>query len=80
MVFDFISIAPDGPGFVSRQGLWIPSCEEAIQLAYENSVFLLWYTFVSEIMHESAPDVFLHQLSWKKWPYDLLLLYCVGAT
>jgi hypothetical protein len=35
--------------------------EEAIQLAYGTSVVLLRYPFVPEIMHEKAPEVFLHQ-------------------
>jgi hypothetical protein len=52
-VVDFKSLAPHRCGFESGQGLWILSCEEAIQLAYG--------TFVPEIMHGRAPEVFLHQ-------------------
>jgi hypothetical protein len=40
---------------------WILSCEEAIQLAYGTSVVLLGCTFVPEIMHRRAPEVFFHQ-------------------
>jgi hypothetical protein len=54
-------IAPHLCGFESRQGIWILSCEEAIQLAYGTSVVLLRYPFVPEIMHGRAHEVFLHQ-------------------
>jgi hypothetical protein len=63
-VLDFKQLAPHRCGFVSRQGLWILSCEEAIQLAYGTSVVLLRCPFVPEIMHGKAPEVFLHLLSW----------------
>jgi hypothetical protein len=43
------------------RGLWILSCEEAIQLAYRTSVVLLRCPFVPEIIHGRAPEVFLHQ-------------------
>jgi hypothetical protein len=57
----FITIFVHLCGFKSRQGLWILSCEEAIQLAYGTSVVLLRCPFVSEIIHGRAPEVFLHQ-------------------
>jgi hypothetical protein len=60
-VVDFKPLAPHRCGFESRQGLWILSCEEAIQLTYGTSVDLLGCPFVSEIMHGKAPEVFLHQ-------------------
>jgi hypothetical protein len=60
-VVDFKPLAPYRCGFESRQGLWILSCEEVIQLAYGTSVVLLKYPFVPEIMHRGAPEVFLHQ-------------------
>jgi hypothetical protein len=60
-VVDFKPLAPHRCGFESRQGLWILSCEEAIQLAYGTSVVLLRCLFVPEIMHGRAPEVFLHQ-------------------
>jgi hypothetical protein len=60
-VADLKPLAPHRCGFESRQGLWILSCEEAIQLAYGTSVFLLRSPFVPEIMHGRAPEVFLHQ-------------------
>ena len=41
--------------------LWILSCEEDIQPAYGTSVVLLKCPPVPEIMHEGAPEVFLHQ-------------------
>jgi hypothetical protein len=41
--------------------IWILSCEEAIQLAYEMSVVLLRCPIVPEIMHGRAPEVFLQQ-------------------
>jgi hypothetical protein len=50
-VVDFKPLAPHRCGFESRQGLWILSCEEAIQLAYGTSVVLLRCLFVPEIMH-----------------------------
>jgi hypothetical protein len=54
----------------SRQGLWILSCEETIQLAYGTSVVLLMCPFVPEIMHGRAHEVFLHQWSLNVaiWP------------
>jgi hypothetical protein len=60
-VVDFKPLAPHRCGFESRQGFWILSCEEAIQLAYGTSVVLLKCPFVPEIMHGRAPEVFLHQ-------------------
>jgi hypothetical protein len=48
-------------GLESRQGLWILSCEEAIQLAYGTLVVLLRCPFVSEIIHGRTSEVFLHQ-------------------
>jgi hypothetical protein len=60
-VVDFKPLAPNRCGFESRQGLWILSCEEAIQLAYGTSVVLLRCPFVPEIMHGGAFEVFLHQ-------------------
>jgi hypothetical protein len=59
-VVDFKPLAPHRCGFESRQGLWILSCVEAIQLAYGTSVVLLRCPFVPEIMHGRAPEVFLH--------------------
>jgi hypothetical protein len=58
-VVDFKPLAPRRCGFESLQGLWILSCEEAIQLAYGTLVVLLRYPFVPEIMHGRAPEVFL---------------------
>jgi hypothetical protein len=60
-VIDFIPLAPHRCGFESRQGLWILSCEEAIQLVYGMSVVLLRCPFMPEIMHGRAAEVFLHQ-------------------
>jgi hypothetical protein len=34
------------------------------KLAYGNSVVLLKCPFVPEIIHERAPEVFLHHISW----------------
>jgi hypothetical protein len=45
-------------GFESRQGLWILSCEEAIQLAYETSVVLPRCPFAPGIMLGRTPEVF----------------------
>jgi hypothetical protein len=58
---DFKPLAPHRCGFESQQGLWILSCEEAIQLAYGTSVVLLRCPFVPEIMHGRASEVFLNQ-------------------
>jgi hypothetical protein len=60
-VADFKPLATRRCGFESLQGLWILSCEEAIQLVYGTSVVLLRCPFVPEIMLERAPEVFLHQ-------------------
>jgi hypothetical protein len=60
-VVDFKPLAPHRCGLESRRGLWILSCEEAIQLAYGMSVVLLRCPFVPEKMHGRAPEVFLHQ-------------------
>ena len=43
-------LAPHRFGFESRHGLWIISCEDAIQLVYEMSVVLLRCQVVPEIM------------------------------
>jgi hypothetical protein len=48
-------------GFNSQQGLWILSCEEAIQAAYGTSVVLLWCPFAAKIMHGRAHEVVLYQ-------------------
>jgi hypothetical protein len=45
--------------------LWILSWWETIQLAYWQLVVLLRCPFMPEIMHRRAPEVFLHQYSWK---------------
>ena len=45
----------------AHQGLWILSCQEAIQLAYGTSVVLLRCPLVPEIMYGGALEVFLHQ-------------------
>ena len=58
-VVDLESLAPPRCVFLSS-GTWIISCEEAIQLVYETSVILLRCLLLPEIMHEGAPDVFLH--------------------
>jgi hypothetical protein len=60
-VVDFKPLAPHRCGFESRQGLWILSYEEAIQLAYVTSVVLLRCPFVPEMIHGRAPEVFLYQ-------------------
>jgi hypothetical protein len=60
-VVDFKLLAPHRCRFKSQQGLWIISCEEAIQLAYGTSVVLFRCPFLPEIMHGRAPEVFLHQ-------------------
>jgi hypothetical protein len=54
---DFKPLAPHRCGFISRQGLWIHSCEEIIQLAYRTSMVLLRTLFVPEIMHWRATEV-----------------------
>jgi hypothetical protein len=46
LITTFKPLAPHHCGFESRLGLWILSCEEAIQLAYRTSVVLLGYPFV----------------------------------
>jgi hypothetical protein len=56
-VVDFKPFAPHHCGFGSGQGLWILSCDEAIQLAYGTSVVLLRCPFMPEIMHRRAPEV-----------------------
>jgi hypothetical protein len=61
---DFKPLAPHRCEFESRQGLWILSCEEAIQLAYGTSVVLFRCPFVPEIMQRRPYEVFLHQYSW----------------
>jgi hypothetical protein len=58
----FNQLAPHRCGFETGQGLWILSCEEAIQLAYGTSMVLLGCLFnVPEIMHGRAPEVLFHQ-------------------
>jgi hypothetical protein len=46
---------------VGSNPLWILSCEEAIQLAYETFVVLLRCPFVPKIMHGRGPGVFFHK-------------------
>jgi hypothetical protein len=58
---DYKPLASHRCGFESRQGLWILSSEEAIQLAYGTSAVLLRCPFVPEIMHGRAPEVFLYK-------------------
>jgi hypothetical protein len=53
-VVDFKPLSPHRCGFESQQGVWILSCEEAIQLAYGTSLVLLRCLFVPEIMHGRA--------------------------
>jgi hypothetical protein len=74
-VVDFKPLAPHRCGFEYRRGLWILSCEEAIQLAYGTSVVLHRCPFVSEIMHGRAPEVFISKAGTL-----LNDLYCVGVT
>jgi hypothetical protein len=59
-VVDFKQLAPHRCGFESRQGLWIVSSEEAIQLDHGMLVDLLRSPFMPEIMHGRSPEVF-HQ-------------------
>jgi hypothetical protein len=60
-IVDFKPLASNGCRFKSQQGLWILSCEEAIQLAYRSGWFYFMYVpFLSEIMHRRGPEVFLH--------------------
>jgi hypothetical protein len=47
--------------FNYRQGLWILSWEEAIQLAYGVYVVLLMCPFMPELIYRRASEVFLHQ-------------------
>jgi hypothetical protein len=54
-VVHFKPLAPPN----SCQGLWILSCDEAIQPAYRTSVVLLGCQFVPEIMNGRPPEVFL---------------------
>jgi hypothetical protein len=68
-VVDFKPLAPHRCVLESRQGLWILSCEEAIQLAYGTSVVLLRCPFVPEIMHGRAPAWCLPPpVNVAKWP------------
>ena len=61
-VDDLESSDPHYCGFESRLGLWILSCEEAIQLAHLTSVALLRCPLVPEIMHGGVPiDPLVHQ-------------------
>jgi hypothetical protein len=50
------SFVPHRSGFEYRQGLWIISCEEAIQVAYGMLVVLLRCPFVPEIIHVRTPQ------------------------
>jgi hypothetical protein len=71
-----IPFAPHHCGFQSWQGLWILSCEEAIQLAYGASVVLLSCPFVPEIMqgrHMNSSSTGKAGMS----PNDI---YCVHVT
>ena len=70
-VVDLESVAPHCCGFESRQGLWILSREEAIQLAYGTLLVLLGCPLVPEIMHGGASIS-----KAGKSPYNL---YSVGA-
>jgi hypothetical protein len=72
----FKPLAPHRCRFESRLGLWILSCEEAIQLAYGTSVVLLRYLFVPEIMHGRH----LRSSSTSKAGTSLYDLYCVDVT
>jgi hypothetical protein len=60
-VVDFKPLAPHLCGFGSRQGIWITSFEEAIQLANGTLQVLLRCPFMPEIMHKRALEVFLYQ-------------------
>jgi hypothetical protein len=75
-VVDFKSLAPHCCGFESRQGLWILSGEEAIQLAYGTSVVLLMCPFVLEICTEGH----LRSSSTSQAGTSRYDLYCVGVT
>jgi hypothetical protein len=67
MVVDFKSLACHCCRFESHQGLWIVSCEEAIQITYRRMlVVLLRCPVVLETMLGEAPKVFLHQLNWNE--------------
>jgi hypothetical protein len=61
--------------FKSSRGLWILSCEEAIQLAYGTLVILLTMLVGPKIMQWGSIAVFFYQESWKIviWP---LLCWC----
>jgi hypothetical protein len=74
-VVDFKSLAPIRCGFKSRQGLWILSCEEAIQLAYGTSVVLLRCPFVPEMCTEGH----LMYSSNSKNGTSRFDLYCVAG-
>jgi hypothetical protein len=54
-VVDFKLLAPHHCGFETWQGLWILSCEEAIQLAYGTWVVLLRCLFMQSTWRLSAP-------------------------
>jgi hypothetical protein len=75
-VVDFKQLTPHRCGFDSRQGLWILSCEEAIQLAYRTSAVLLRCPFVPEIMHEGH----LRSSSTSKAGTSRYDLYSVDVT
>ena len=51
------SLTPHNCGFVSRRGIWILSCQKAIQLAYGTSVVLLRCPIVPEITRGFSPQV-----------------------
>ena len=73
-VVDLKSLASDHCGFDSRQGLWILSCEEAIQLAY--GTVLLRCPLVPEIMHRGSLRSSSTSKADLKSPYNF---YNVGA-
>jgi hypothetical protein len=60
-IVDFKPLAPLRCGLESRQGIWILSCEEDIQLAYGTSVVLLRFLIMPEKMQGRDPEVFLNQ-------------------
>jgi hypothetical protein len=74
MVINFKPLALDRCSFESRQGIWMLSWKEAIELAYRTSVVLLRCLFVPEIMKGTwgfPPSVKLERCH--------MTLCCVGA-
>ena len=69
---DLESLAPHRCRFEFCQGLWILSCEEAVQLAYGKMVVLQSCLLVPEIMHLRSSST----SNTGKSPYNL---YSVGA-